>query len=693
MNDTARHTIPRRLDDPERWLFSTVDEAAALMGPALLGLAANRFVPGLIPEGGSATYKVVLASAPSAPVTVTPATPTRAETGVTVTPANGMFDATNWDEPQTFTVTAGTDADSDDELERIGHDVTGGDYEGAAADTVTATVKDDDQPSTEVALSVAPAGVSENAALSGSGVAVTVTGTLDRAPRGTPTVVTVSVAAGTGADGAEAADFTAVTDFTLTVPANAASGSASFTFSPVNDGVDEGDETVRVSGTTAVTDLTVAGTDLVIVEDDTRGISAEPPALSVDEGDAAGATYEVSLDTVPTGNVTVTVAPEAGTDVRAAPATLTFTPTDWGNGQTVTITAVDDDDSTVDLPAVVTHSAAGGGYGGLVGEAPVTVSVTETDLPGLTVTPPAAAVLTEGERHTYTVVLRTRPAGAVTVTPEVAADAGVAVTPSMVTVAPADWNTERIFTIEVLADDDATDPGTVSIGHAVAGPAEYASVTVAAMEVTVADDEEQSVLAAPESIEVTENGSATFTVVLGSEPVGGAVTVTPTVSGDAAVTVMPASRSFNAGNWETPKVFTVTAADDDECGERDGDRELLGGGRGLHRPLDPQGRRGDRDRRRRGLDRGPADGVARRARRGRGRDRRHGDRDAQRRDAQCGYGGEAHDIGWHGDPRGRFHDREARSVHAHHRCGRDERHADLHGHPGRRRHRRGRRDL
>ena len=45
---TQRHTIPRRLDDPERWLFWTVDEAAALMGPALLGLAANQFVPGLI---------------------------------------------------------------------------------------------------------------------------------------------------------------------------------------------------------------------------------------------------------------------------------------------------------------------------------------------------------------------------------------------------------------------------------------------------------------------------------------------------------------------------------------------------------------------------------------------------------------------------------------------------------------------
>ena len=48
MNDSARHAIPRRLDDPERWLFWTLDEAAALMGPAVLGLAVSQFVPGLV---------------------------------------------------------------------------------------------------------------------------------------------------------------------------------------------------------------------------------------------------------------------------------------------------------------------------------------------------------------------------------------------------------------------------------------------------------------------------------------------------------------------------------------------------------------------------------------------------------------------------------------------------------------------
>ena len=48
MNEQERHAIPRRLDDPERWLFWTVDEAAVLLGPALLGLAANAFVTGIV---------------------------------------------------------------------------------------------------------------------------------------------------------------------------------------------------------------------------------------------------------------------------------------------------------------------------------------------------------------------------------------------------------------------------------------------------------------------------------------------------------------------------------------------------------------------------------------------------------------------------------------------------------------------
>ena len=52
MNEAERFAIPARLDDPKRWLFWTMDEAAVLIGPALLGLAANAFVMGLAIGGG-----------------------------------------------------------------------------------------------------------------------------------------------------------------------------------------------------------------------------------------------------------------------------------------------------------------------------------------------------------------------------------------------------------------------------------------------------------------------------------------------------------------------------------------------------------------------------------------------------------------------------------------------------------------
>ena len=53
MSEKTRYEIPGRLDDPERWLFWTVDEAAVLLGPALLGLAANAFVTGIVVGFGS----------------------------------------------------------------------------------------------------------------------------------------------------------------------------------------------------------------------------------------------------------------------------------------------------------------------------------------------------------------------------------------------------------------------------------------------------------------------------------------------------------------------------------------------------------------------------------------------------------------------------------------------------------------
>ena len=89
-----------------------------------------------------------------------------------------------------MTVSAAADADAANDTATVTHAVSGGDYGSEAAADVSVTVSDDETVSTGVVLSVNPETVSEDAVAT----TVTVTGTLNHAPRLADTVVTVTVA-------------------------------------------------------------------------------------------------------------------------------------------------------------------------------------------------------------------------------------------------------------------------------------------------------------------------------------------------------------------------------------------------------------------------------------------------------------------------------------------------------------------
>ena len=114
--------------------------------------------------------------------------------------------------------------------------------------------------STSVALSLDPTSVAEGA----GETTVTVTGTLNGATRSSDTPVAVSVDSGTATAGT---DFDTVSNFTLTILANEESATATFRLTPTDDNVDEGDETLTVSGTTD--GLTVDSATLEITDNDT----------------------------------------------------------------------------------------------------------------------------------------------------------------------------------------------------------------------------------------------------------------------------------------------------------------------------------------------------------------------------------------------------------------------------------------
>ena len=316
-----------------------------------------------VPEGDSRTYTVALLSQPTGPVTVTVSA--AGDPDVTVRPASLTFTATTWSQAQTVTVSAAQDGDAVDDAATISHAVSGGGYDAVAVSDVSVAVGDDDTASTVVALSVLPETVDENA----GSTSVEVTGTLDAAARASDTDVSVSVSAVT----ASAGDFAAVPDFTLTIPAGATEGTASFSLAPVNDAIDEDAETISVGGT--VQGLTVTAGTVTIADDDTAGVDVSSSALTVPEGDSR--TYTVALLSQPTGPVTVTVSAAGDPDVTVRPASLTFTATTWSQAQTVTVSAAQDGDA-VDDAATISHAVSGGGYDA-VAVSDVSVAVGDDD--------------------------------------------------------------------------------------------------------------------------------------------------------------------------------------------------------------------------------------------------------------------------------------------------------------------------
>ena len=235
-------------------------------------------------EGDDITFTVTLSEAVQGGLTVTPSfTDNTAVEGTDYDENTGalLFTGTA-NETKTFTVSTTEDTVLEtNETFTVGLTVSDTQLDVPDDDTGTGTIYDDDD-SPSVNLSVNPTSVGE-----GDGATpVTVTATFSNATTYT-TDRTVTVSVGADDDSAAlGADYGAVADFTITIPAGLTSGSAPFTLTPVDDTLAEGDETITVSGTNEA--LTVNGTSLTLTDDEGAPaiiLSAKPK--NVGEGDGA----------------------------------------------------------------------------------------------------------------------------------------------------------------------------------------------------------------------------------------------------------------------------------------------------------------------------------------------------------------------------------------------------------------------
>ena len=379
----------------------------------------------IVEDGGTSTVTATLSSASTEPFTVTvavaPDAPAVAEdfvlSGDTLSFAAEATESTG----EVTIAAVNNDVDQADKTLQISGTASREDV-SAPADA-TLTIEDDDEASSTVTLTVAPQRIDEGAAAT----EIEVTGALDSGARDSDTVISLSAGGGEAA-ASPGVDYEPVADFSLTIPANETSATATFTLAPLEDRIDEADEAVLLTGI-AVGDteigvpeavgITIADNDdapVLALEVDPARIAENGGTATVTVTTGEGSTFAdertIALEVAGTATQgedyrldSTTVQLPAGTGTEASTATVTVTGLDdeideadetvligaaldgvaFGARQTVTI---EDDEGA----PVVTLVLTPGSVGENGGVSTVTATVSPASAEAFTVTVSAAAV-------------------------------------------------------------------------------------------------------------------------------------------------------------------------------------------------------------------------------------------------------------------------------------------------------------
>ena len=464
---------------------------------------------------------------------------------------------------------------------------------GAATDGVTGpasqtlTITDDDAASTTLTLSVAPASIPENA--TGGDRIVTVTAALDGSARSADTEVSVSVAAGTAT---LATDFAVVSDFTITIPAGMTSEMGTFTLVPVDDIIDEPDETVAVRGTTTVSGLSVlpaGGATVTIGDDDaTPQVTLALSDDSISE-DGGVSTVTATLDHPSSDTTTVQISaapvvPAVAADYSlTSNTTLTFAPGATASTGTVRFTARNNDIHTGDKRVTVQGTAANGHGVGQPGTQ--TLTIEEDDTESMTVTLSVSPdTVSEGatgtaQRVTVTAELDEAPRPQATpVTVRVEGDTAgegtdfAAVSEFTITIPEGMTSHTGTFTLAPV-DDSIDEPeeavrvgGTTTVSGLSVEPA-------AGLSVTISDNDpapQVSLVLTPDSVS-EDGGSSTVTATL-DRPSSEDTTITVAAAAGANTAAADFSLSgttltIPAGMTESDGIVTISAANDNSIAD------------------------------------------------------------------------------------------------------------------------------
>lgn len=344
------------------------------------------------------------------------------------------------------------------------------------------------------------------------------------------------------------------------------------TITGVDDYLDDGNidfsiETGIASSADPVYDL-ADPSDVVVTntDNDTSGITVS--ALSGNTTEAGGAaTFTVVLDAQPTFNVSIGISSNDTTEGTVSPSSLTFTDVNWSTPQTVTVTGVNDnlDDGNISYSIVTGAASSSDGLYSGINPSDVSVVNTDNDTSGFTVSAISNNTTEAGITANFTISLTAQPTASVSIGISSDDTTEGTVSAASLTFTTGNWAVPQ--SIIVTGVDDDIDDGNIAFNIITAAASSldlnYDALNPANVAVTNADNDTLGVTVSAISGDTSETGAtATFTVVLNTEPTDNVQVDSSSSDATEGVVTGGGSLTFTTVNWSTPQTVTVTGQDD-----------------------------------------------------------------------------------------------------------------------------------
>lgn len=304
-------------------------------------------------------------------------------------------------------------------------------------------------------------------------------------------------------------------------------------------------------------------------DNEPAGVTASISTASILEGNSQN--FTVVLTYPPAGSMTVALT-SSSSRITLSSNLLTFTFANWNTPQTVTMNTVDDlsvqATETVLISVGPTTNYAG------VDPADITVTLTDNDSAGFTITPISGNTTESGGTATFTVRLNSLPSASVTVPLSSSNTSEGTVSPASLTFTTLNWSTPQ--TVTVTGADDFIADGTIAysviLSAAASADLNYSGLNPPDVSLSNTDNDVAGNTVNTVNSITTDGGqiSASYTMKLNTFPTAN-VTFNLSSSDTSEGTVSPSSLTFTPANWNTLQTITVNGVFD---GINDGNKSL-----------------------------------------------------------------------------------------------------------------------